>query len=345
MTRGTRWSVTAPTKAEVMHLAAEKRVRLGGEPSASGKITVGEMIAGHLAVVASKWSPTTYDDARRIEKRLPDTFTNRPVRKVTPSVIHALYRQFVDDGWSAHRIRKAHFLLSVSFGSAVVHGHIGANPCRDVHPPEIERSQVGAPDDEQVKAILARTSDVFRLFVRLAVATGARRGEIAALQWADIDFDAHTVHITRSLAQKVGGPPEVRATKTGKKGHRLLDLDATTIAALEARREGERGKAAGAALPDPVWVFSHDAGVTPWRPDYASRAFADARKAAGVSGVRLHDVRHYVATTMLQDGEAPIDVAGQLGHSSVATTLTTYASYLPGRGRDAAEKRANRLDG
>lgn len=130
--------------------------------------------------------------------------------------------------------------------------------------------------------------------------------------------------------------------KTGRRGHRVLTLDPTTIARLAVEQARQHLLAGEHARPAPVWMFSHDGGATPWTPGYGTEVHTTARAAAEIIRVRLHDFRHHVATTMLQDGESPIDVAGQLGYT-LPTVLRTYARYLPGRDCDAALRRASLL--
>jgi integrase len=91
-------------------------------------------------------------------------------------------------------------------------------------------------------------------------------------------------------------------------------------------------------LPSPEWVFSHDAGVNPWRPDYATHAFAALRKSLDLDGVRLHDLRHFVATQMLAAGDSPVQVAGRLGHSTPAVTMSTYAHWIQSQDAASAER-------
>src|SRR5690606_8661435 len=113
-------------------------------------------------------------------------------------------------------------------------------------------------------------------------------------QWCDVDVDRAELDIRRSLVQTPGSPPVERHTKTGSKGYRVLSLDLPTVAQLRRHRAVQVEQAVANGLPAPVWIFSHDGGVSPWRPDYVSREFRRACTASGVSGVRLHDLRHYV---------------------------------------------------
>jgi integrase len=102
--------------------------------------------------------------------------------------------------------------------------------------------------------------------------------------------------------------------------------------------------ALAAGTPTPLWVTSSDGGTTPWRPDRVSRLFRRVADRDDARGVRLHDLRHYVATTMFEEGASSHDVAGQLGNT-IATTEAKYRHWLPGRGREMIERRSARLDG
>ena len=91
------------------------------------------------------------------------------------------------------------------------------------------------------------------------------------------------------------------------------------------------------ADPTDAFVFSHAVdGAEPWRPDSTTRAFARLCRRAGVHGVRLHDLRHYVATRLLAGGVDVRTVAGRLGHRNAATTLNVYAHFLAETDREAA---------
>jgi integrase len=61
------------------------------------------------------------------------------------------------------------------------------------------------------------------------------------------------------------------------------------------------------------------------------------RKKAGLDGVRLHDLRHFMATTMLAAGVPVSVVAGRLGHARPATTLNVYSHFLDAGDKVAAD--------
>lgn len=343
--QGERRTGTAPTKAEAQRLGALLLIEIGGGGRRyEQNVTVGDMLDAMMANGLCRWSPTFAAEAERVAATLPATLLERKVRDVTPAVIAGTWRQLERDGWGAHRIKRAHTLLSRAWNDAIPLGWATENPTRHAHPIPPAPRQVKAPDvDTVVRILAAADTPLERLALRISATTGARRGEVVAVQWDDIDFAGGTLLIRRSLVYTKRSGIAERSTKTGIDGHRRVPLDDLTLNMLREHGDRQTELAISSEL-DPVWVFSDDAGVTPWRPDRLTHVYIRARTRAGVTGYRLHDLRHHVATAMLQDGEAVIDVAAQLGHRSMQTTQSTYAHYMPGRGRDSVDRRAARLD-
>lgn len=360
---GTRRSGTAPTRGEARLDGQQVEYELGSDLSVvSTDITVGVLLdewqTNRAPPGPDKWSPTYAADMARVARALPANFLKRPVHKIRPPILAALYRQLEQEGWTPHRIHRVHHLFNGAFRMAVAHGWAAVNPGRDLTAPTLPRADIHPADHGTVRALIAAAPAGLSLCLRLAAITGARLGELVALRWDDLDSDG-TLAIRRAIVWTPQSGLVVRdTTKTGRKGDRRLALDSGTITRLVEHHEAQEALAAAAAMPPPVWVFSHDAGETPWRPGYvgleyrrlrarlAAELRRDGRTAAAdrVTAARFHDLRHYVATSMLLDGEQPVDVAAQLGHATPATTLRVYARYLPGRGGESAVKRAGRLD-
>ena len=88
--------------------------------------------------------------------------------------------------------------------------------------------------------------------LRLSAATGARRGEVVAIRWADSKGSRLTIR--RSLVASEGQLFECR-TKAGSNGHRTIAVDAETMRAIDALRARQRVIAEEHELPEPVYVF------------------------------------------------------------------------------------------
>ena len=154
--------------------------------------------------------------------------------------------------------------------------------------------------------------------VRLAADSGARRGELAALQFADLT--GRVLRIERSVsAEQVGQP------KSGV--GRSLTLGAST-AMLWARLHDEWHAREAPHTLGP-WVFSSDSlHEHRWTAGVLAHRFARIRDQAQVTGASLHRLRHNVATFLVARGEI-LQAQARLGHRDAATTLREYAYALP----------------
>jgi integrase len=191
------------------------------------------------------------------------------------------------------------------------------------------------------------------VYLFLDAETGARRGELAALRLDDFALD--TVSISRSLAvglltednlrtyrghiwpsaKQRGRHPTALIEKDSPKNDnsaRTLSLSPMTLELLEQQRGRlrERAAAAGGSYPDTGFLFPGTVdGSRPLRADTWSHRFTRLRDGIGLEAVRLHDLRHFVATTLLSSGVDLTTVAGRLGHGSGGkTTLAIYSHFL-----------------
>ncbi len=92
-------------------------------------------------------------------------------------------------------------------------------------------------------------------------------------------------------------------------------------------------------------MVSYEAdGSKPWRPDGVTHRWIRWRKSVGLDGVRLHDVRHFMATTMLSAGVPVSVVAGRLGHARSSTTLNVYSHFVDAGDEQAADTLAGLMN-
>jgi integrase len=238
-------------------------------------------------------------------------------------------------------VLKVHSILRAALGQAVRWQMITENPATHASLPRPVRPRVQAPTPDHVARLLAAAQaedPEFALYLRLAAVTGARRGELCALRWDDIDLEGKQVVVARSLTVGDKGLIEKR-TKTDRA--RRLALDDATVAALREQRRlaEERARACDVELPPKAYVFARDPeGKEPWRPDSgATGRFMRLRDRLGLKGIRLHDLRHYVATHLLEAGVPVRAVSERLGHANATTTLGIYAHAIPATDQRSAE--------
>jgi integrase len=206
--------------------------------------------------------------------------------------------------------------------------------------PKTEPRALSLPTIEEISRLVeacAESDPVLSAAIILATLTGARRGELLALRWSDIDRQKLTLTIGRSVTRGAGGERLIGATKTYTV--RRLSIDKSTLLVLDAHRTACEATAAdgGLELGDQAFVLTWDpSGQTAANPEVLTSRFARLTKQVGCPQVRFHDLRHAVATTLLAQGYDLGVVAGRLGHSSPIVTLRVYTHALEMRDRQAA---------
>jgi integrase len=338
-------------QAQAALAALITEVTQGAQRGGGSDASVADLLAQWLDLVADRLSPTTVQNYRGYVRRyLADGLGRKQVRKVTTRDVDQLYQALTRDrGLSPRSVRQVHAVLSGAFSQAVRWGWIRTSPVATSSPPPVRKADVHPPDvDAAIRLIVAadEAEPTYGLFLRLAAATGARRGELCALCWDDVDLAAGTLVVAHNLIELDGGGWLRKDTKTHQS--RRIALDAATVAALERHRvvAEELARACGTTLDGEAFVFSSDpTGAVPWLPNHQTQRFMKLCRKLGITGVRLHDLRHMHATQLLGANVDVRTVAGRLGHANAATTLGVYAQFLHARDRDAADVIGTLLDG
>jgi len=175
------------------------------------------------------------------------------------------------------------------------------------------------------------------LFLRLAVMLGARRGELCALRWPDVDVDRGEVLIAGNVVRVSRQALVHKDTKTHAK--RRVAVGAGTVELLRARRvaQAKDALACGTTLVANAYLFSHvPDGSAPIDPDGISHRFLRLARRLGVN-CRLHDLRHFMVTQLVAGGVDWRTVSGRAGHADGHMTLATYAHFQQAQDRQAAE--------
>ena len=212
--------------------------------------------------------------------------------------------------------------------------------------PKIPRRQLDVPAPAALRTMIDAAGTELLAYLLVAADTGARRGEVSALRWSDLDLIGRAVTINRSVTTT----GIVKSTKTDRE--RQVALAARIVSALEAHRleQAETALGFGVKVPPSAHVFPHfDRDgfdfATPWRPHSWSHRVRRLRTQLELGPeVTIRNLRHYVATNMLTSGVDVRTVAGRLGHATPATTLNVYAHFQPAADRAAADILARALE-
>jgi integrase len=233
------------------------------------------------------------------------------------------------DGWH-HRISKrapthanrALSVLSKMFSMAIVWGLRETNPCKGIERNQEHKRQryLTGPELARVTDALAELRDPGAAnAIRLLLLTGARRGELLAARWVDIDIEA-------GVWVKPGSTTKQRTT------HRIPLSEAACRLLAEMRKQTDSSE----------WVFPAPS-KSGHRTDLDD-AWAALRKTAGIPDVRLHDCRHSFASILASQGLSLPVIGALLGHTTPAMTAR-YAHLLDDPLRRATEQAAAIITG
>ena len=203
-----------------------------------------------------------------------------------------------------------------------------------------------------VATLIAEAADIRSpengVALRLLAATGARRGEVCGLRWSEVDLEARVLHIRSAVAQLADGTLVEKEPKSHQQ--RQVAIDATTAETLAEHRRWQSSvsEQAGVRLAVDAFVLAElladPTGMTPIPPNRLTQAFRRVRsRVAGAESLRLHDLRHWYASTQLDAGEPLPAVAARIG-DHVETLAKVYAHKGHRGDAEAAEAIGSLLD-
>lgn len=354
-----RHTVYARTRAECRDKMNAARERVdGGSPVRDATTPVGTWLAHWRAttLAASDRKASTralYDSLSR--KHLePEPFGAIRLDRLKPSDVERLVLDMraktrpgpkdVDGkpgapvrALSDSTIRQTYTVLRAALDGAVRDGLLAKSPAVAVKRPGVERQEAAHLDPDAVARVLqAAAGSRYWVALQMVALTGLRRGEALALTWERVDLDAGVLRVAATIG-RVGRELVITEPKTVR-SRRAVPLSPALVALLREHRatqDAER-EAAGGAWPDTGLMFTTDRG-TPVDPRNLLRTVEVAAKAAGVSGVGVHTLRHSAAVAWLERGVHIKAVADLLGHSSIAITGDVYGHTSDDTARAAVD--------
>jgi integrase len=182
--------------------------------------------------------------------------------------------------------------------------------------------------EQAQRFLVASRGDRFEALYVLALYRGLREGELLGLKWDDLDLEAGTLSVRRTLSLTQNGhifePPKNGAGRSVK-------LTARCIQALKHHRiaQSEEQLVMGGEWLDMGLVFPNRTGKPMHCYTLTGGSFRRVLKRSGLPHIRLHDLRHTCVTLLLSKGVHPKLVQTRLGHKSIKITLDTYSHVLP----------------
>lgn len=300
---------------------------------------------------------TSYEKMKQLPPRVYPAIGHLRIDKITGRHI----QQFINDlalngrnkknGKPLSRKTVIHHLNFISdvFGYAIKLSMLNDNPCRNVTVPKGEKKEKQIYTLEEIAQIfeLLDGEDVptkFRVFIKLAVYSGFRRGELLGLEWKDINWESNLISVRRTSNYTVekGNYTDTTKTKMSQRTLKFPDYVIELLRELKAEQETEAERVGN------KWIDT-DRLFTKWNGEPMGNCtpYSWFRKFCDRNNIRfcdLHSLRHFYASALINEGVDAAAVSGALGHSVISTTTSIYCHVFQQAQAKAGDAIASVLD-
>ena len=254
-----------------------------------------------------------------------ERFGDYPLNTIT----HAEVQEWVNSMPPA-TARKAFDALSQIMRAAIANREIVYNPCTEIELPSVDAGEQRFLSTDEVALLADCIDSHFRALVLLGAYGGLRFGELAGLRRGRVDVLRGRVSVTETLVE-VDGELSFGEPKT-KRSKREIPLPRTIMREIESHLERYVGADVDAL------VFTGPKGAPLRRAGFRRCWWLPAIEAAGLTGLRVHDLRHSFVSIWRDAGADILDISKRAGHSSVAFTLDRYGHLYEDRSDALAEQ-------
>lgn len=243
-------------------------------------------------------------------------FRNKIVSEITPEDIVHWQNWILSKGYAESYQKTLSIYLKAIFNYAVNYLGLSKNPCtKPIGRSKRRRMDFWTPEEYKQFSDSIRSNLQYYTLFEVLYYTGMRIGEAQALTFGDIDPEKKVIHITKTYFKPNGKPGVLLPPKTDT-SNRVVDIPVFLVEELmEYKRH--------------IYAPEDDMRLFPRELSVIRTFFKEHIKNAQVKDIRIHDLRHSHASTLINLGANPVLVAERLGHESASITLDTYSHLFP----------------
>ena len=335
------WSeATALKKAQAYAAVFEKECREGS--ISNSKITFREYCEYVIDLKSRRGLKTsTIERYRELTGRIYEHIGDTKICCLTPKMLNKFYNFLQCDAvnlktggrLSSKTVLEHHRLISGVLEHALKEGEVTYNAAKRAEPPKVKKKPVNYFQPEELISFneaMQKEDLKHQTLFTLFVITGARRGEVLGLKWADIDIENSTVSFHRSILysrQKGVYESDLKTTESV----RTVVIPDSTVELLKKykRWQEEQIEYFDGYYVDNGFVFAQDNG-NPMHPDSITDYFSKFSKKYGLKHCNPHAFRHTAASLLYSAGADSVSISKRLGHTQVSTTANIYAHVIGG---------------
>lgn len=260
--------------------------------------------------------------------------------KITAIAIQRFINQLAE---KLANFRVAHSIIRRILQHGVLLEVLPNNPARETITPKRQKPEKQAVkyiDNQDLKKLLTYMDQLAPIRARyyydmvlynLLLATGCRFGEIAALEWSDIDLDKRTVSISKSYNRQL----DLVGSPKSKAGNRVISIDKKTALLLKQYQNRQRLLFLEVGAPAPAVVFATPS-ITYIQIDVRVKALKKRCDELNIPRFAFHAFRHTHASLLLNAGIGYKELQHRLGHSTITMTLDIYGHLSKDKEKESA---------
>ncbi|WP_066155529.1 tyrosine-type recombinase/integrase [Aliarcobacter cryaerophilus] len=273
--------------------------------------TVLEFCREVLEEKEKKLQPTTIRSYYSLfESRIVPFFGKKYPHEITPAKIKDWYSTFKDRTTLNTCVTG---ILIPAFENAIIEGYIQTTPFIVKFPTLKSDYEMKPFTLQEIDLILTYKENPYKQFLGVAFFTGARTGEILALEWKDIDFENKTITINKTRTLGITKIPKTKSSI------RVIDMLPQCEFFLREQRK-ITGLSQNVFLRASGKIFSHSGDL--------AKGWHKLLKSLNLEKRSIYQTRHTFASNMLSNKEEPLWVSQMLGHKNLNITLEKYTKYL-----------------
>lgn len=275
-----------------------------------------------LEEISTTLKPATYASySHKLRKYLWKQFGDLSMYQMDDSAIYRAIETWQSDGLSLSSIKVFFRLLNQAMIYAVKQGLVEKNPCTSVELPKYRKEKVRAltrSEQARLEKTVEADGDTRAKAASLALGTGMRIGEIAALKWTEVDLEHNIIHVNQTYQRVTLGGRKRTSLQLGsaksQASQRVIPMSPKIHDLLENIKK----------QADETSEFVFTTRGKACEPRLLTYHFHRLREKANLANIHFHQLRHTFATRCLEATGKILSVSRMLGHSSAQLTTDIY---------------------
>lgn len=283
---------------------------------------------------SQRYAGKTLDNYQYVLKPILHFFSGMKIKSIAYLQIEDFFIQEKAEGRGS--LVKKYDVLKSIFKKAIDWKIIADSPMEGFEKPKNASKEMSYYKPNELSELMEAIEDLserHQLMVLISLIGALRRGEVLGIALDDaVDFDNNQIHVFRSLSYSKAKGLELKRTKSeDQRAVTIPDwltkrLHAYYIKQLNLKMEMRTlWKGFKDYSGKEVMLFVSDEYGYPFQPNAYTRFWGRFMKRTDIKKIRLHDLRHSSASTMLSEGVNMKVIQKRLGHKNIKTTLNTYS--------------------